>query len=145
MSACSGNKNLANQINDDNKSEKTSQEDDLKLTYGASTRGYFMQISVTKNTTTYQLDRNDKPVTIPTNKKDWNELMETLKEIDAKSITTLEAPSKARQYDGAAHASFSIQNNQDKPYNAPSFDAGNPHKLIAPTVNKLISLIPSKK
>jgi hypothetical protein len=149
MNTCAGRKELASNIN----SKKTegvnqtiaTQDMGLTLVYSATSRGFLNKISINAINTTYQLNFNEKPIIIPTNKNDWEALMETLKDLDYKRLTHLEAPSKAHQYDGAAQASFTIHYNEEDHYVAPTFDAGNPNKAIAATIKTMRSLIPSKK
>ena len=149
MNACGGSKEIASTITDEKNTTEASKnaikDESVLLIYTASTRGFFSEISINKTTTTYQLTRNGKITTVPTLEKDWTALMNAMEGIEHKSITTLEAPSKARHYDGAAHATFTIKENKTSLYATPQFDAGNPHETIAPVIKKMLSLLPVKK
>ena len=115
------------------------------LEYTANSRGSHILVRITEKFINYKLNRNDELISIPNTEKNWNDLMLLMADLDVKTIPSLEAPSKAHQYDGAAHATFSVYVQKDEEgLQTPTFDAGNPHKAIAPIIDKMMSLIPSK-
>jgi len=150
MNACGGSKEIAStnlsnsEVEQINKTTEKNNQADMTITYSAMTRGSYTKITATENSMTYQLSLNAKPTTVPIEKKDWDDLMNLLEPLSLKELTTLEAPSKAHQYDGAVGASLSFTLKGEEPYNVPTYDAGNPHEKIAPFVKKFMSLIPSK-
>lgn len=115
-------------------------QEEITITYTALSRGFFEKIQVTKDTLMVSNDRNlvEKETYICT-EKDWSQLMALLKEIDVESIPTLEPPTSKRLYDGAAHASLSIEKN-DATIQSNGFDHGYPPKAIERLVNKLLSM-----
>lgn len=121
--------------------DKTSQKQEGNLTfrYAASSRGSYTLIEVNKETVTSQFNRAEKENVQSCSKDDWNALKTLSESIDPKSITNLEAPSKAHQYDGAAAANVTITVDGQQ-YSTPTFDAGNPPKEIAELVTKLNSI-----
>ncbi len=149
VNTCSGQKELVKHIENKNTNtynkRKVEQNDQLTLMYSATSRGFLNKISINAISTTYQLNINEKPIIIPTNKDDWEVLMESIKDVDYKNLKYLEAPSKAHLYDGAAQANFTIQYNEEDYDVTPTFDAGNPNKAIAETIKTMRSLIPTKK
>lgn len=149
INACGGSKDLASnsaeQSNEINQ-EKIVQEQSIQmLEYTANSRGYHILVRITEKFINYKLNRNDELIAIPNTSENWNELMSLMAAVDTKSIPSLEAPSKAHQYDGAAHATFSVYTEKgENGLQTPTFDAGNPNKIIAPVVEKMMTLIPSK-
>ncbi|MCB0447725.1 MAG: hypothetical protein KDD03_09480 [Gelidibacter sp.] len=115
-------------------------QEGISITYNALSRGFFEKIRATKDTLMVSNDRNlvEKETYICT-EKDWTELMVLLKEIDIESLPTLEAPTSKRLYDGAAHASLSIEK-KDTTIQSNGFDHGYPPKAIERLVNKLLSM-----
>ena len=115
-------------------------QNEMTIIYEATTRGYFHKVWVTRDTIRSTNDRSMKTIegyVCP--EKDWNELMEAMADIKLTSLSELEAPSKAFQYDGAAMATFKVQDG-DVIYSTPIFDNGNPPKSIANVVKKVLSL-----
>ena len=149
INACGGSKDLASNTGD-NYSSLTQEERDMinniqMLEYTANSRGSHILVRITEKFINYKLNRNDELIAIPNTEKNWNDLMLLMADLDVKTIPSLEAPSKAHQYDGAAHATFSVYVQKDEEgLQTPTFDAGNPHKAIAPIIDKMMSLIPSK-
>jgi hypothetical protein len=149
INACGGTKDLASNTND-NQNSLTRENGEMlntiqMLEYTANSRGSHILIRITEKFINYKLNRNDELIAIPNTAANWSELMTLMSKIELKSIPELEAPSKAHQYDGAAHATFSVyKENDEKSLQTPTFDAGNPNKTIAPVVDKMLSLIPSK-
>lgn len=143
MNACGSSKEVASNLTDASINTKMAQTS-LTIKYSTTSRGSSTNFTVTENKVTYQLNRTDKSIEMPMAKKDWSELMDLMKVISLKEISNIKAPSKAHQYDGAAAAVFTVINSEGVNYNAPTFDAGNPNKIIAPIINKIMSLIPVK-
>jgi len=101
--------------------ERSDYQKDLTITYVANTRGFYEHIKLTKDSISFSKDRNLKIVT--TNaypKKDWNELITLIKNIDI--AATLELNSK------------------EQDVRTPIFDHGNPPKTLAEVVKKVLAL-----
>jgi len=154
INACGGTKDLSSNtivpVQADIESEKMLENDMINksihmLEYTANSRGSHILVRITEKFINYKLNRNDELLAIPNTKENWSELMTLMANIDLKQIPNLDPPSQAHQYDGAAHANFSVHQTKElKPLKTPTFDAGNPPKAIASIVEKMLSLIPSK-
>ena len=117
-----------------------SAQDDIRFTYEASSRGFYEIKEITKDSILFSNDRNLKEVEVfKCDANDWNELIELLKEIDVKSISQLEAPTKKHQVDAAAMATFSVKIDNET-YETNVFDHGYPPKPISSLVNKVLSM-----
>ena len=117
-----------------------SAQDDIRFTYEASSRGFYEIKEITKDSILFSNDRNLKEVEVfKCDANDWNELIELLKEIDVKSISQLEAPTKKHQVDAAAMATFSVKIDNET-YETNVFDHGYPPKPISALVNKVLSM-----
>ena len=113
--------------------------DKYTIEYSAITRGTYKTISFVDNTLFYSNDRNTKPTARTCNADERAIISKLVNELNLDALATLEAPSKAHQYDGAAGATFSITNN-GKTYQTQTFDHGKPHEDIAELVNALMSM-----
>ncbi|GAA4280525.1 hypothetical protein [Gaetbulibacter aestuarii] len=110
----------------------------LSFEYNATSRGLFQQITIDKNKIKTISARGEKPIEKACPDDLWASLVNNLDSLDLKTIENLKAPSDKRLFDGAAHASLSI-NYKDKTYKSPSFDHGNPPKAIASLVKVIRS------
>ena len=115
-------------------------QNNLMITYQASTRGFFEKIWINQEhinfSNDYNLDVSESskyPDTL------WNELEKMVNELDLDSLSNLEAPSKSSHHDAAAAATLQIELN-GKTYKTPIFDHGNPPKSIENIVNKVLSM-----
>lgn len=112
----------------------------VKISYRASTRGFFEVIEITGDSASFTKDYNLKnidKVALPQEEK--ADIINLLSKIDINSITELEPPSKTHQYD-AAPAAFLKITRGDAEFMTPSFDHGNPPKAISDIVEKILSL-----
>lgn len=122
-----------------NKSALSSQNDTLTITYQAVSRGYFEEISVSKDSFTICNDINRKAYqsyTCP--EADWKASLALLDNIDTSTLSELKAPTSKRFYDGAAHATLTIKNG-DSEIKSSTFDHGHPPEEIKALVEKLLS------
>ncbi|WAC01224.1 META domain-containing protein [Lacinutrix neustonica] len=119
-------------------------QNDIKIEYKAHTRGSFKKIIIDNKKVTVQNVIDGKAEVKTCSDEDWKALMTLIEKTDLKAMTTLEAPSKAFQYDGAAMVNFSILIDGDT-YNAPGFDAGNPNKAIEPLVTMVLNIAAETK
>lgn len=124
-----------------NSSSKLSQNQDnnLSFTYTAFTRGTYTMIKIDQSSIKTQFNRTDKEKTKTISTEDWTTLKTLINAIDVKSLNTLEPPSTAHQYDGAAGATLTVTLNNEA-YTTPTFDGGNPAKKIAELVNKILAM-----
>lgn len=118
----------------------TAKQDNLYIIdYTAQSRGLFQQIIISDQIVSIQKDRNSKPISHPYSNSDWAKLITLLDNVNIESISKLEPPSKAHQYDGAAIATLKITY-KGKTYKTQSFDHGNPPKKIEALVNEILSI-----
>ena len=121
-------------------SELKMAQEDTKVSYRASTRGYFEVIEINGDSISYTNDYNlkdFKTYAIPTEDKDAVNTL--LSKLDLSELKTLEAPSKTHQYD-AAPAAFLQVTKGDEIYMTPTFDHGKPPKMINDIVEKILSI-----
>jgi len=141
-------------INEANTIKSTASNDDFRLSttaskmdqnnivtieYSAITRGSFKEIKATKENISFQKNRSKQASVKDCSEKEWSELMVLLKAIDLDLLSKLEAPSKKHQFDGAAIASLIVTVNE-KSYQTPSFDDGNPPKEIESLVKYILTI-----
>lgn len=115
-----------------------------KIEYKSLSRGSFNEIVLENKKISVKNGRSSEPVLTACNDRDWSTLQQKISEIDLKTLTALEAPSKAHQYDGAAIGSFSITKDGET-YSVPTFDAGNPNEKIKDLVNLVIKIADATK
>ena len=135
-------KQIANTPKNTINPEKSStvNQEDITVSYEATTRGYYEKIWVTKDSLIVTNDRdNVKKISNVTPVSEWNELMELLKTVDINELPNLEAPTSMRHYDGAAIATLGITQNKLE-IKSNSFDHGHPPKVIELLVNKVLSM-----
>lgn len=146
MNTC-GNKN-ANKTGITNTSSATSptemesnkrNQNELILQYTEETRGAFKQVTVTKNTISYQLKRDGNIKTQPILEPQWKDLLTILNKTNINSFSKLKAPSNERARDAALIAKLRITKDGDT-YSSPDFDHDNVIPEIKDIVNKLIEL-----
>ena len=113
--------------------------DSLKIEYSSISMGGYMQVIINKGTVSTLKKRGSEPITKICKEDDWDNILKILKHIDFSKVSSLEAPSKAFQFDGAgmAHLKISLK---DSIYETPPFDHGNPPKEIAELVKEILSI-----
>lgn len=107
------------------------------IEYTAMSRGFFQEIIVNDNTISIKNDRNSEPVIKNCSEEFWNEIMQNIKSIDIKSISSLVAPTEKRMVDGAAHANIKITVD-GKTYETQEFDHGFPPEDIKSLCEKIL-------
>ena len=142
LNACGGAKSTASNIEASKETTvetaKMTQDTITTIEYSAVTRGSFKQVKITNKTITFRNSRGEKPTTRVCTEEEWATLSAMLQKIDVKRLPSLEPPSKAHQYDGAAIATLIITKDGET-YQTQSFDAGNPNAAIEDLVNELIA------
>lgn len=123
------------------KSDTTKADNQKKYNaqYTAITRGTFISITYENNSISFQNAQNNKPQVKALSEAEIASLNAKIDELDMHSLSTLEAPSKAHQYDGAAVASLKITDKGTN-YQTPSFDHGNPPQTIEALISELLAL-----
>jgi hypothetical protein len=115
-------------------------QEPMRITYEASTRGFYEKIWITKDTISFSTDRSLKTVTtFKCHKEDWDSILELTNILNLNILPTLNAPTNMRQVDGAAMATLKIEL-QNEVYKTNIFDHGHPPKTIAELVNKVLSI-----
>ena len=137
---CNQNKNQDMQAKEAIERGAVSDEDITNISYEALSRGFYEKIWVENDSITVTSNRDHKIVRrYSTPEKDWNELMDLLKDLNIDGMTDLEAPTSKRLYDGAAIATLAVlKGKQETKSN--SFDHGHPPQAIEAIVNKVISM-----
>ncbi len=121
-------------------SQNKDQNKDISFTYEMITRGsrahYTLnkeEIKVIKNMGS-EIKAAEKMTS-----KEWESLMEKMKDVDVPKIHQLKPPSDKRIFDGAAHAILTIKVG-DEVYKSNSFDHGNPPSALKPLVKAILRL-----
>ncbi len=146
MSAKECNENKS-QASDETSTDTTSElaemrvaQNQVKVTYRASTRGFFEVIEIEGDSISFTNDYNLKEINtfaIPAEEKE--EFNRLLSELDISELSELEPPSKTHQYD-AAPAAFLKVTKGDEIFMTPSFDHGKPPKAINDIIEKILSI-----
>jgi heat shock protein HslJ len=111
----------------------------VSFEYVASGRNSYQKILINKDQVSKTKKRGKNLDSKSYNTSDWEQLISYIDAIDIANISALEVPSKDFQFDGAPMARLIIISDE-KIYETPSFDHGNPPKEIAPLIEKLISI-----
>ncbi len=123
----------------DNSKTDSAQTDSITITYQATSRGSFQEVSVSKNSFTLcnDLERKEKS-TFNNTEAHWKECLDLLSKIDIEELPDIEAPTSMRHYDGAPHALIIIKNGSEE-IRSSTFDHGHPPAKIKTLVEKLLS------
>jgi len=109
-----------------------------ELVYQRQSRAFNSSISASQalikltNTT-------EKPRTARCSKADWQELLKLAEHIEFKQLSTLQAPTSHRTYDGTAAARLTIKT-EDTVWVSSTFDDGYPPQEIAELVYTLLAM-----
>ena len=115
-------------------------QDTIIITYEAVSRGFFEEISLSKDSLTICNDINKKGYkTYNLSKENWSTCLELLSKIDMNGLSELEAPTTYRYSDGAPHATLIIKDS-DKEIRSSEFDHGHPPNEIKELVEKLLTI-----
>jgi len=121
-------------------SQNMEQNKEITFTYEMITRGSRAHYTLTKE----EINVVKKMGTETTasekmTSKEWDMLMDKMKEIDVPNINKLKPPSDKRIFDGAAHAILTIKVGEEI-YKSNSFDHGNPPSTLKPLVKAILRL-----
>tara|TARA_R100001369_G_scaffold29172_4_gene52603 strand:- start:90921 stop:91352 length:432 start_codon:yes stop_codon:yes gene_type:complete len=121
-------------------SQNNNQDKDISFSYETITRGSRAHYSLSKDEIKVVKNMGtETKASQEMSSKEWNTLMEKMKEVDVQNINKLVPPSDKRTFDGAAHAILSITVG-DKTYKSNSFDHGNPPAALKPLVKAILRL-----
>ncbi len=122
------------------KEKRTSSQEQIKMTYRASARGFFEMIWIYDKTFKYTNDRNlADTYKFQMSEKQYLEILSLYNNLDVESLPSLEPPSKTFQHDAAAFATLEITEGENT-YKTKGFDHGKPPKPIALLVEKILSI-----
>ena len=123
-----------------NEKAENNNQDNITFEYTAISRGFYLTVYISNidNMLLVTKHRDMKPAKQTYSKEDWDKLIYEMNTLDIKELETIQAPTKAHQYDGAAIATLKITVNQNV-YSTMAFDHGNPPEKIKELVNNLIS------
>ena len=113
-------------------------QEEVKVTYRASTRGFFLKTWIEGDSITITKDYNLKEFStykIPQEEKEAFERL--LNSVDETTLSELEIPSKTHQYDAAPAAFLEISKGEEL-FRTNTFDHGKPPKTINELVEKLL-------
>ncbi|HOZ78515.1 MAG TPA: hypothetical protein PLY34_11000 [Ferruginibacter sp.] len=110
------------------KVKQVKQKDTItRVEFEMFTRGTRSEVTITRDSA-INIGRTEKKfILIP--KAKWDEICVALKNVSLLSIPALEAPSKAREYDGAAHCKIIVVTKSSR-YESKYFDGGQPMKQL---------------
>ena len=127
------------------KKEAIIQEPKNIVTYVASTRGYFFEAVLFENKFLVTEQRGQKkPRIVEVSNEDMEIIKALITNINVKTISTIESPTKKRHFDGAAHANITITQDNEL-YRGAGFDHGFPPIELKVLVNKILLLTKTEK
>lgn len=94
---------------------------DVKVVYGANTRGYHRMITIENGTFSLVSHRDENPSIVSVTDEQWKKIVELYNKIDLKTFNDLEGATMERAYDGKPHADMTIVV-KDKTYTTKGFD-----------------------
>jgi len=121
------------------KQSKQNSSDNFIIEYTALSRGLNHMIEIVNKTISIQKDSDSKPKTKNCSNEEWTKIVSLFKLINLNSLSTLEAPTEARFYDGAAIANLKITY-EGEIFETAGFDHGNPPKEIEALVKEILSI-----
>ncbi|MFB9051781.1 hypothetical protein ACFFVB_01705 [Formosa undariae] len=120
-------------------SESAITQNDVLVEYTAITRGMFLKITIENQEIRVQKEQYSPDKSRTMSDSEWDILMDQLDGVDLNTLSSLEAPSMKRTYDGAAAARLEITE-ADLKYSTSEFDHNNPNTKIKPLVEFILSL-----
>ena len=119
-------------------------QQDYTITYSATSRGFFKEITIENSSVVIKNTRNDKGTEMKLSNEEKKDLYNILSDIRLETLPYLKAPTQKRFYDGAPHATLSITVGE-KTYETESFDHGYPPKAIEALCEKILSFDKDEK
>jgi len=118
-------------------------KDIIKIEFTTSTRGYYKQLTMTKQSITIQQEgrqsENKNPVIRKMKKQDWNRLILSLKDVPLAELPLLKSPSSNRASDGARASSIAITTSDGVIWSH-EFDNENPHEKLQMLMKAITTL-----
>jgi hypothetical protein len=108
-----------------------------KVVFESVARGNNAAITFTKDSAISIGRRHSKYILLSA--KDWSTITNSVKKIKLADIPKWEAPTKAREYDGATHCTISVSTKNSQ-YQSQTFDGGQPMKQLQALYNAIDSL-----
>lgn len=120
------------------KIKKAKQKETItKVEYETFARRGKTEVTITKDSA-ISIGRTEKKFILLTPTK-WNELVKTLQAVKLSAIPSWASPTKAREYDGAAHCKIAVSTKANK-YESQTFDSGKPMKQLQILYNAIDSI-----
>ncbi|WP_248724806.1 META domain-containing protein [Seonamhaeicola sp. ML3] len=119
--------------------EATKQDLAISLEYNQHSRNSFQVIQINEKSISVQNERNGSITKMGCTDEQWDKLINLIKTINIETLSSLDAPSQKRLFDGAAIAKLKVTLN-GKTYETPSFDHGNPNTAITNLVKEILSI-----
>ena len=110
----------------------------ILIKYEAYTRGSFIEITTVLNT--ISLNSNEGLKEFELSKKQKEEILKNLNEVDLINLKNFTPPSTKSYADAALQATLSISNNGET-YKTQTFDHGNPPKELKPLIDFLFKIV----
>ena len=140
ISACGLTKNNSKTAkNTVNPSEIDIVQSEVRIEYTAITRSMFLKITIENQEIRVQKEQYSPDKIKAISDSEWDILMDQLDGVDLNTLSSLEAPSMKRTYDGAAAARLEITE-ADLKYSTSEFDHNNPNTKIKSLVEFILSL-----
>lgn len=115
------------------------QKEHVSIKYQAFSRGFFQEILVSEKSIIFYDERDYKNAKMhKISKKEWEEFIRLLSAIELKALPRLKAPTSKRLYDGAPHATLTVEK-KGETTSSSTFDHGHPPKQLKALVEKLMS------
>ncbi len=114
-------------------------DNSLVFEYSASSRGSYKSITINSSRISVNGKRESKSIEKELSKEVRSRLLALLEKVNLGSLSSLEPPSKAHQFDGAPLAQFKIIRD-NKVYQVKPFDHGKPHPIIERLVKEILSI-----
>lgn len=115
------------------------QKETYSIKYQAFSRGFFQEVLLSEKNIIFYDDRGYKSAkTYELSKKEQAEFQQLLSVLDIKGLPKLKAPTAKRLYDGAPHASLTINQNGTSTSSS-TFDHGHPPKQLKALVDYMFS------
>lgn len=115
-----------------------------RVEFNSGTRTYREQIIVTPDSLSvikedFRVNERPQIIRRSSTDREWNALMDALKNVRLTEIETLQSPTMKRTYDAAAHGSIIITTSDGRSFTH-GFDDENPHKKFRPLMDQIRKL-----
>jgi hypothetical protein len=111
-------------------------QDDISITYEASTRGFYEKINLSKEQIAVAKDRNGTTATKDCSEMDWKEVVQLLDKIDSEKMNGTTVIDEDIARDAAISGTLTIKY-KDNTVSSKTFPHGNPPAYLAPLLTKI--------